>query len=110
VLVAWTTSFLPLTGPDVNVNLERDISSTFRIASSLANSLVAGAAPSVLSLPSQLHSGESVRQVVIDGPWTLVCTHVRLTSALASILRGHVGERVVLLVAGLDGLVHGSFA
>jgi hypothetical protein len=91
---------------------ERRISSVlnFIMASSLPNLLVTGTAPSVLSLPSQLYSGKSVRQIIIDGPWALICAHICLAPILASVLRGHVGERVVLFVAGLDGLVDGCFA
>jgi hypothetical protein len=80
------------------------------MASTLASLLVTGAAPSVLGLPSQLHSGESIRQIVIDSPRTLIRAHVGLSPVFASVLRSHVGERVVLFVTGLDGLVDRRFA
>jgi hypothetical protein len=67
--------------------------------------LVASTTPVALSLPSQLHSSEAICQVVVNSPWALVRAHVGCSTTFASILSGHVGDWVVGLVAGLNGLV-----
>jgi hypothetical protein len=72
--------------------------------------LVASTAPRTLSSTRKFDSSEAICQVVVDGPWALIRAHICGTAALASVLRGHVGERVIGLVAALDGLVDGSFA
>ena len=73
--------------------------------------LVASTAPITLCLSSQLHSRESVCEIVVDGPRGLVGAHVCLaSSALAAALCIEVCEGVVILVAGGDGLVDGGFS
>jgi hypothetical protein len=72
--------------------------------------LIARAAPSALGRPSQFHSCESVCQSIINSPRALVGAHIRLSTILTSVLCSHVGEWIVLFVAGLDWLVHRGLA
>jgi len=73
--------------------------------------LIASTAPITLCLSSQLHSRESICEIIIYGPGGLVGAHVCLaTSALASALCVEVCEGVVVLIAGGDGFVDGGFS
>lgn len=50
------------------------------------------------------HGGETVGEVVVDGPWGLVGAHEGCASVLAAGLGGHtVGQGFVVDVAGFDG-------
>lgn len=57
--------------------------------------LVASAAPVALSLPSQLDSSETICQLIVNRPRTLVGAHVCLSAILTAILSSHIRERVV---------------
>lgn len=49
------------------------------------------------------HGGETVGEVVVDGPWGLVGAHEGITSCAARLLCHAVGQGLVIDVAGLDG-------
>lgn len=49
------------------------------------------------------HGGETVGEVIIDGPRGLVGAHERISSCAAGLLCHAVGQGLVIDVAGLDG-------
>ena len=109
VLVTCTTIFLPLTGPDVKVNLGLIVSKGF--VSRGGNSLlIAGTAPVGFAHSGELSSSKPVGEVVVDCPWTLAGAHVGGASRLTAILGCHVGKRIVALVTALHRGVDGSLA
>jgi len=74
------------------------------------NVLVASAAPRALISTRELDGSESVGKSVVDGPGALISAHVCHPAVLTSVFRGHVRQRVVGLVAALDGCVDRRFA
>lgn len=65
------------------------------VVSGVEVSLVAGAAPVALGLTGQLHGSKSIGELIVDSPRALICTHVRLPTALTAVLSSHVAEWVV---------------
>jgi hypothetical protein len=80
------------------------------VSERLQDLLIAGTAPVALRLASKLHSCKPIRKAIVDRPGRLVGAHEGRATALAAVLRSKTGERVVTLVAALDGLVHVGLA
>jgi hypothetical protein len=80
------------------------------VSERLQDILIAGTAPVALRLVSKLDSCKPIRKAIVDRPGRLVGAHEGRATALAAVLRSHVGERVVALVAALDGLIHVGLA